>query len=238
MDGIDCIKSRIIDNNTVRYETENGDTIIRLHLTDIITFKPNGDTIIHVGGWQTITTKDRINKFLLDDWQIFQEKNIWYLTDKDWHNPDRKIHVFQDGITIKKNGTVKNTGKDVKAIEKLDKKMKVYINGFMKQLINRKIDKPNGGDCWDCCLVDDNGRCMGDLSKSDHILSHFKDKYYVPSLLMNAIEEIPISQAAKHCIGYWMKYHDQKSEFYERVATPQIKKSLTRYLRRRLGMAA
>ena len=36
---------------------------VLLHSTDVITFKPNGDTILCTGGWNSITTWDRINSF-------------------------------------------------------------------------------------------------------------------------------------------------------------------------------
>lgn len=36
---------------------------IQLHSTDVITFKPNGDTVLCTGGWNSNTTWDRINSF-------------------------------------------------------------------------------------------------------------------------------------------------------------------------------
>ena len=80
----------------------------------------------------------------------------------------------------------------------------------------------------------------GDMreDRGDHILEHFHDKYYVPSLLMNAVKEIPVSQAAMSSIGYWFKSYEETCDMFEKIGAEQVKKSLTRYLKRRLGMAA
>jgi len=61
MAGVNCTSSSIVDHNTVEYERENGDRVIRLHLTDIVTFRPDGTIMLNSGGWKTITTKTRMN---------------------------------------------------------------------------------------------------------------------------------------------------------------------------------
>ncbi len=119
---------------------------------------------------------------------------------------------------------------------KHDKQIKKYIEGYIKALFDEKIEKPSNGDCWGCLMKDvTTGKTvMG----TDHILSHFEEKYYVPSLLMNAIELFPVSIAAKSSIGYYLKFHDQECKTFDDIARRQVKSSLRRYLRRQLGMAA
>ena len=59
-------------NNTylVRRGVEGRTEIaVQLHSTDVITFKPNGDTVLCSGGWNTVTTWDRIN--------TFQKHRVW-----------------------------------------------------------------------------------------------------------------------------------------------------------------
>ena len=237
MAGVECVSSKIIDHNTVEYMRINGERVIRLHLTDIITFKSNGDIVLDSGGWQTVTAKERMNKFL-PDWYITQSKNVWYLAKGFLQ--DREEYVYQDGITILGTGGVKGAGEDRKKLDKRLKQIKVYVDGFMKKLVARKLPQPGNGDCWYCSMktVGD-GRSLGDsLNDNDHILEHFKEKYYVPSLLMNAMEEFGVSQMDKHCVGYWLKYYDDRIESVEDWAWKNIRKVLTRYLKRRLGMAA
>jgi len=239
MAGVECVSSRIIDHNTVEYIRMDGSRVIRLHLTDIITFKPNGDIVLNSGGWQTVTTKERMNKFLPGGWYLTQSKNVWYLSHGRWHSPDRVEFVYQDGITILGTGGVSGAGEDRKLLDKRLKQIKVYVDGFMKKLVARKLPQPSNGDCWYCLFKDKDGKAWGDMGdKSGHILEHFKDKYYVPSLLMNAMEEFGVSQMDKHCVGYWLKYYNDRIESMEDWAGKNIRKVLTRYLKRRLGMAA
>ena len=40
------------------------DIAVRLHYTDVVTFKCDGDIVLSSGGFHTRTTKDRINQYL------------------------------------------------------------------------------------------------------------------------------------------------------------------------------
>ena len=236
MDGVESIKSRLIDNNMVEYIRADGSKVIRLHLTDIITFNPDGSCTLNSGGWQTVTTKDRMNKYTPAGWNVYQSKSIWYLKNGYWNDPKSKEYAYADGITIHPDGSVKGQGEDPRELIKLQKQIDRYVKGFMSALDKRKIEQPGPGDCFGCYFKDEKtGR---EVMGSDHILDHFKEKYYVPSLLFNAIKEIPVSRAAEHCLGYWTKQHDQEGGYFEGIARDQVSKSLKRYLKRRLGMAA
>lgn len=71
--------SRKIDNNT-RLERINADEIgVKLHATYVVRYKRNGSITIHSGGWQTVTTKDRINNY--SPARISQRAGVWYMGD-------------------------------------------------------------------------------------------------------------------------------------------------------------
>ena len=76
------------------------------------------------------------------------------------------------------------------------------------------------------------------FNSSDHILSHFKEKYYVPSLLINALERYPIDKIQMSIVGYWLKYLDKGYKCFDNVAIDSVKRSLRRYLKSQLGLAA
>lgn len=62
---IDPKKAVKIENNTLAYTDENGDSVIRLHNTDIIRTSANGKKItVFTGGWNTVTTRDRLHGHL------------------------------------------------------------------------------------------------------------------------------------------------------------------------------
>ena len=57
-----------IGNNTFEVIYKDGCKAIRLHRTDIITYRPDGSYILNTDGWQTVTTKRRINWHLWGKW--------------------------------------------------------------------------------------------------------------------------------------------------------------------------
>ena len=97
LQGIENItSSKKIGNNTYEVNYNNGNKAIRLHFTDVITFKSDGSIILNSGGWKTTTTKDRINTFL-KGLSIYQKNYNWYIVKNyDWNNPIS----FYDGITF------------------------------------------------------------------------------------------------------------------------------------------
>ena len=72
-------KAKLVARNTFQYLTPDGWLITRLHLTDIIKEKGK-DIILNTGGWFTVTTKDRINRFA--PCYVYSKKGIWYVDHK------------------------------------------------------------------------------------------------------------------------------------------------------------
>jgi len=70
--------------------------------------------------------------------------------------------------------------------KRLDRMVRKYINGFKDHVKKNGLQEPGPGDCWGCCMTSDR---TSEPFGYDHYLSHFKEKYYVPSLLWNAIVE-------------------------------------------------
>ena len=235
MKGVDFVHKKKIANNTVEYLRENGEKVIRLHHTDIITFKVNGDIVLNSGGWQSATTKERMNEYLPNGFYIYQEKSVWYLDKRGYKTKREGGYIFQDGITIKANGKVTGQRKGVKKLKNLDKKISKYAKDFVEKLKQGKIPLPSAGDCLYCC--NEKGS-MGDLSKNkEHLLSHIKEKYYVPSLMWRAMDEFGASSMMSHIAHEASKGKIEHIEHYDFVFQ-QIEKCIKRYLRRRLGFAA
>lgn len=70
--------------------TEHG---ARLHNTHVVKIYPD-KYVLTTGGWQTVTTKDRLNKH--GPVRITQRKGAWY-----WYDRFTDMgHVFQDGLTV------------------------------------------------------------------------------------------------------------------------------------------
>ena len=235
------VSSKVIGNNTVEYVRSNGDKVIRLHHTDIVTVKSNGDIVLDSRGWRTSTTKDRMNCSLISPWRIYQENKIWYVF-KGWTPYDAGKYVFTDGITLHADGTVTGAGPSVKTFQAIEKQIRKYVTGYMQALSDGTVPAPSSGDCWYCLMrtVDDSTPLGESVKDTDHLESHFTEKYYVPSLVTRAIELFPVSQAAKWYLGARWNNDGDKTliSWTDGIASRQIGSSLKRYLRRQFGLAS
>jgi hypothetical protein len=192
-------------------------------------------------GWKTSTTKERINWFMPDGFSVYQERSIWYLSDRreGWTSATR--FVFADGIAIDASGNVYNhAGDDAEAdVKKTIKAIKKYVNGYVENLLSGEMEAPSDGDCWKCCMVTENGESWGDATKdTDHILSHFEDSYYVPSLLTTAAKfKERMSAMSKDGVArLWQG--ESISNWQQSIVARDVKSTLTAYLKHVLNVAA
>tara|TARA_Y100000310_G_C20590770_1_gene767861 strand:+ start:211 stop:963 length:753 start_codon:yes stop_codon:yes gene_type:complete len=219
--------SRKLQNNTYLQRRESGAIAVLLHATDVVTFNPDGTTVLNSGGWRTVTTKDRINTYLPFH-RIDQVNHIWYISGK----------AYSDGMVIGKRGGIQKSAsaRDLKRQKKLKDAMNKYVDGFIEALLNCEIKAPSSGDCWCCSFKDKEGKTLGELNSSDHIINHFKEKYYVPSLLVNAIKEFSVSPIVESMLHELVIKNNTtiKYEDFIDIFKKQVKDSLTKYLKRQL----
>lgn len=91
--------SKVIARSTFHYHTTEGHDVIRYHRTDIIV-KKDGRTVLHSGGWRTLTTKERLNEYLPREYGVFSYKGEWWVQyeDQDWPMPG--YVKFYDGMVL------------------------------------------------------------------------------------------------------------------------------------------
>lgn len=221
LSGCDYVTKKKVANNTVEWTDAAGNTYLRLHETDIITRKKNGDVILSSGGWKTNLTKERLNE---NGYRISSYKKQWVLPIGG------KEYVFEDGITIHADGRVTGAGIAGDPRDKvLRQKIAKYADGYAEQLLLGKIGEPSG----DCFI------CMTDLRETDHLTSHMKEKYYVPTLLLKALKEFGASIAMNATVVALMQGGTCSDGGYfndERLIVEEVSKYLRRYLLRRFGM--
>lgn len=225
-------KERPFAHNT-RIEFEDGNlqnggvVVIKYHGNPITIFHPDL-TIFSSCGWKTSTTKERINWFLPDGFSLWQEKSVWYISDRN----SQKRYIFQDGICVHKNGEVSNAGNmsEFEETKLLIRKIKKYVEGYISSLISGEVPAPSGGDCWFCC--------MEGMEGSDHINTHIEESYFVPSLLTKAVEYKDISMMAKNSIARIWQLNEMPSSKWEiDILTRDVKSSLTAYIKHELNIA-
>ena len=179
-----CLPGRLGQTRLVKTEAGYG---IKYVDTVVVEILPNDNYVLNNAGFYTKTTKERINQYA--PVRLGQAKSLWYLYNGDYNN--RIATPFFNGITVDKEGNVlnaSNTGtKEAAKRLKLLKDVDKYATGFANKIKAGKLPEPGAGDCWCCSMVDANTG-KDNVMGSDHFISHMKEKYYVPSLLVNAVK--------------------------------------------------
>jgi len=102
--GVQFIKAKRVAPNTFRVIYPDGKQAIRFHKTDIITTLKNQEgedvCILNSGGWNTVTTKKRINDF--GPVRIFSSSGKWVaaIDNGEGRISGVKKSYFFDGLTI------------------------------------------------------------------------------------------------------------------------------------------
>lgn len=88
-----------VDHNTHLRVIDGSTLAVRLYSTDVVLIHKNGTYTLNAGGYETVTTKDRINKY--SPARVYAEKRVW------WVGRDAKRRVeFRDGIKVNARGEV------------------------------------------------------------------------------------------------------------------------------------
>ena len=251
--------TRLIQCETVDHDGQQMDVLaVRLHKTNVVTYYPDGRIKFDTGGWRTVTTKDRINRF--SPINVWQQQHIWYVDA--WEidiEHDGGIHGFKDGMYLDGEGFLVDADPDPSIQKKYAKLAKSYAKQFVRELAAGNVGTPTGGDCWFCATrTKETGRTLHEEyvkhNDFDSILSHIEEPYYVPSLLVRAIERFGVSRGAEQYA--WARMQDgggrpdrsghcpggldpeMENDWMGGVCTDQIQKSIYRYTLSLLGVAA
>lgn len=210
--------SKKLENNTYLVRTGDDDISIRLHATNIITFRPDGRTVIDSAGWWTVTTKDRLNKYLSHNLSVYSDKGIWTL-----YRDGTPVSVYRDGITIGPRGGVPKYKSDPHKATK--KRIKAYCKAIRELAA---LPKPGPGDCWYCLMYTDSGEPLGDCTGNhDHLYHHLEEQYIHGSLIVNAMR---YTGSTDTLIA--LAYDDRTQlQFRKRVVS-----SVRRYFKKQLGI--
>ena len=219
-------RSRKIANHTTLHRIDDSTIAVQLHSTDVITFHEDGRIVFDSGGWKTSTTKARMIEF--SPARVSQTAGSWEIAI------DGSAANFADGITWT-GKKWQGAGEDPSKAVKLAKRAAKFARDYMAAFDAGKVPAPSNGDCWGCLMKTADGKTpMGGPS---HILSHFTEKYYVPSLLARAIERFPVAPVAKMYISdKWAG--TSNGAWAAGIGKEQLYKSLYRFCKAELGLAA
>ena len=138
-------------------------------------------------------------------------RRAYLKAEREWDQRNRV--PFYDGITVDSDGYAPRLRADgpspaklrrhEASVKKMKAKIDKYVNGFIAALKDGKVGMPGAGDCWYCSMHRaDTGQVLGDAMDTlhsdgsvsieqahSHLIEHMKDRYYVPSLAVNALRE-------------------------------------------------
>jgi len=209
---------RKLANNTFAEYRENGSIAVRLHKTDVLTYDLGGNVVFDSGGWQTVTTKSRMNTFGPTGYGISQTNHVWHLyrygqTLANGNNP--RVRYF-DGLELDpKAGTILNIGDSPnwEGIDKVNKQTARLIREYVKGITPELLTTLTGaGDCL---------YCAGNFSSdTGHLFSHLREKYYMASLVRNAMRAVG--------------YADFQIAVNVQFAPDNVKRAVRKYLTKQL----
>jgi hypothetical protein len=226
--------------NNTRVRQDAHAIVVTLHNTEVAHVRPDGSITLNTGGWQTVTTKDRLNKVLAlagGHWRVWTEKSLWmlyYYANPGVGSTDPiPSYAFADGVTVWPDGRIE--GQAPEPPTKLRKAAKAYVNKLVAALLDGSLPAPDNGDCFFCRGI------FGDSGErdSDHILNHIEEGYLVPSLLANVISDNTTA------IGAWprqaalaMLWHQFPKRFPSNndVIARQVKHAVWVYIATRIGL--
>ena len=83
---------RKVGNNTYAEILSDGTVAVMLHSTYVVKIHPDDTYTLNSGGWQTHTTKDRINQY--SPVRVYQRAYTWYV------ELNGKEYPFIDGMVV------------------------------------------------------------------------------------------------------------------------------------------
>jgi hypothetical protein len=164
----------------------------------------------------------------------FRARRAYLKADREWDQRNRV--PFYDGITIDSEGYTARLRREgpspaklrrhEREVERIKKRIDKYVDGYIKALV-KGMAMPGPGDCWFCGM-----KMPGD----DHLFSHMEERYYVPSLAVNAMRE----HGRATDIGIYMLM-DMNQDAKTMGGKPQgrnpygeVRRALTKYMRAHL----
>lgn len=134
------VKSRMVARNTIEYETDIGDVVTRLHDTDIVRTRPEGTVYLDTGGWNTKTTRARINEALPRGISVHTHSGQTYI------KTFRNAYPFTQTVRIGPRGGVTT---DIQSGEAASyDSVRALVDRYISRLKRDGIPTESGGDPW------------------------------------------------------------------------------------------
>lgn len=216
--GAPSLKASLPMRNTLDYIGADGLRRIRLHQTDILTFKKRGGFVIDTGGWNTHTTRNRLNAFLPAGYRVGTSRGRLYLFGR-CAGPDIMpgSREFRQRIKVTAKGIAKPDVSGV-AADRLTKQIDAYMTAWRKRGLPKAEE--SGGDPW----------VFGSPKVDEHVMLDWIKSRYVHRRLYSLVLEY----AGVRPEGIAIRLHMADTRGMDKRDFGRIR----RYIRACVGLAA
>lgn len=162
---------------------------------------------------------------------------------REWGERNRVL--FEDDMEITSGGYAKRPNQTAiardqraaKRVEKKKRRINKFVADAVAELVTNGLPMPSGGDCWYCSMVTTEGQTWGDLSDASHLDDHIRERYYVPTLFVNALREAGYKDAGIYMFLAMDPEANRMGgprEGFHGVSEDIVTRALRRYLYKRL----
>jgi len=234
-----------IDGNTY-LERDEARIVIRFHTTFVVMVLPDNTIVLNSGGWETPTTKTRMNKVLNRfQWTIIQDKSLWWLVDlkKDLR------YRYSDGTRILPNRMVLGYAKGPEAVDspKLLPLITRYVQGYVFAWRNGQVPPPDNGDPYLFYRIVRGKRVPTPTELPEiraFMIQAMRINYCFGSLLMAALNRAggadsrSLSLLDKHHVAEWLAKSKPVTARLMDATAPHIEKVLIKYIKSLFGVTS
>ena len=203
--------AKVIARNTLDYTDADGVRRVRLHDTDILTVYPHGGFTVSTGGFNTKTTRGRLDDVLPRPWTVYTDKGRIHLRNRE----TGATWPFLETITVTRIGTVKSDVKPEK-LDRLTKLVDAYMALYRKQGLPSADE--SGGDPW----------AIGSVSR-ETMMDWLRTKYRFRLMFVLACRYAGFKDTG---ILFWLDQIDRRGGKLDRTDLRRIR----RYIRACLGL--
>lgn len=206
-------KAKLAARNTLDYTLRDGNRKIRLHDTDILTIYPSGDFVVFTGGWNTVTTRARLNDFLPSGYRVSQSHGIAHLNGVP----------FRNAVSVSASISPAEIHSDVSDSENaaLTRKIDSYMRAWRKHGLPPESE--SSGDPW---IFTTQQKVSFEI-----MLDWIESQYVFRLMYFLALKYAGVPDTGIGLYHYWA---DQKGGRLEKIDYSRIR----RYIRACLGLAA
>lgn len=213
----------------------DGSIAVKYHAVDIVTYHEDGRVTFDTGGWNAMTTRDKITVHLPTGWSLGVCDGLLWLRIGGYHDSEAKSWPVNRTATITPAGEVATDSsvEDQKETTRLRKQTAAFAVKFIEAFLNGDVPRPDNGDCWHCAMFNKDGTPG---RGGDHLQSHMSDEesYFVPSLLVNAVRAFGAPYYHDVLACFWTNQKDDwiPAARKRHAANSSTRQALTNYVRR------